>query len=582
MTRKELVQQRAKVRLDNLKKQKDEVKHALKDGLINLVTGLGTNRSKRSYHQWQLTNLSNFIEFEAAYTESWLVRQVVDTIPADATREWRELNCIDADTIRREEDRLQLPQKFKEAFSWARLYGGAGIVMITDQPLDQPLNIDKIKKGSLKRLMVLDRWELQPGDVPQLDLLSEEFLSPSFYRLGSLAKDPTKDSLESNGLAIIHQSHVVRLLGEPLPLRLSRVMQGWGDSSIRTVLQTIQDLEASIGGVAESLQEFNLDVITREDLMNDLETDQEDNVLKRFELYGLQKSIQKISLLDSTEQLQRHSLTYTGVADMIIMLMRMVSGASRTPMTKLFGESPNGLNASGEGDLNNYYDYVRGLQATRLEPALAKLDKVLVRSALGHNVDDFNYEWRSLKKPSPREEADAKRVNADADMQYLDSGIIKASQIMRNLQTKGTYAFDEEDIQEVERLENEIGVDNLALDGLLMGHDEAGMSSQQSLGVSSDSDSDSDSDTQGAPRGSTKTTLTPETILSQKGEQIAKPRATTGRTTQSSFSRRDYYEQGSISPDRRRKLGARYDRDERAREDDRSRFRTRWYEERRR
>lgn len=559
-------------------KKNTNIMRRLTDGLVNLVTGLGTARSKRSYHQWQTTDLLNYAKFESAYAESWLVRQVVDTIPADATREWRELNCVKADDIRKEEDRLQLPQKIKEAFSWARLYGGAGIVMITDQPLDQPLDISKIKKGSLKRLMVLDRWELQAGDVPQLDILSEEFLAPSFYRLGSLARDPSQPD-GNNGLAIVHSSHVVRIIGEPLPLRLSRVMQGWGDSSIRPVLQTIEDLEASIGGVAESLQEFNLDVITRDDLMNDLETDQEDAILKRFELYGMQKSIQKISLLDSTEQLQRHSLTYTGVADMIIMLMRMVSGASRTPMTKLFGESPNGLNASGEGDLTNYYDYVRGLQSSRLDPALAKIDQVLIRSAVGSEVDDFNYEWRSLKKPSPREEADAKRVNADADAQYLDMGIVTPSQVMRNLQTKGTYAFDEEKIKEVEDLENEIGVENLALDALSLGSNETGPSGDTGdyVGITENTPSYKEGNITPAPKD--KTTKT-KVVQEQKGSRVVRPTTGAGKTTAKSFQRREYYNQGSTGVDRRRKVGADKDRRDRLKEDNRSRFRTRWYEDR--
>ncbi|MFQ8761936.1 MAG: anti-CBASS protein Acb1 family protein [Intestinimonas sp.] len=60
-----------------------------------------------------------------------------------------------------------------------------------------------------------------------------------------------------------------------------------------------------------------------------------------------------------------------------------LSGASRIPVTKLFGRSPAGMNATGESDLRNYYDYVDTLREAKLRPILEKLLPVPGHVSLG-------------------------------------------------------------------------------------------------------------------------------------------------------------------------------------------------------
>ena len=41
------------------------------------------------------------------------------------------------------------------------------------------------------------------------------------------------------------------------------------------------------------------------------------------------------------------------------------------------------MNATGDSDTRNYYDRLQSDQVMRLQPALARLDEVLIRNALG-------------------------------------------------------------------------------------------------------------------------------------------------------------------------------------------------------
>ena len=424
-------------------KQKDAkpVAVSMGDGLSNLATGLATSRSKREHRVWKLDSLNNTKQYESAYMDSWIVRRVIDTIAEDVTREWREIKCAEADFIRQHEDELGVRKAVLDAIRWSRLYGGAGILLITDQDLRKPLNVNLLKKGSLKNLVVLDRFYLGGADIQTLDVTNENFLLPEHYLVAN------------SGSMYVHHSHVIRFVGEPLPMRLGMMFQGWGDSALRQVMEVIEDLVDSMGGLAESLMEFNVDVVKREGLFTDITADQEQAIQKRFELFGLMKSVIRTAVLDGSETLERKTLSYSGIADVMNLMMHSVSGASHIPFTRLYGTSPAGMDATGEGDDRNYNDYLRTLQNSRLDPAMRKLDEVLVRSALGNFPSDFNYDWKPLSTPTPLDIANANKIQAEADAIYLDQQIITASQVMRNLQASEKYSFDEERIEEVEEIE---------------------------------------------------------------------------------------------------------------------------------
>ena len=82
---------------------------------------------------------------------------------------------------------------------------------------------------------------------------------------------------------------------------------------------------------------------------------------------------------------------------MLDRFLQSVSGAADIPGTRLLGQSPAGMNATGESDLRNYYD--------RLQ-AMFRMDEALIRSALGSRPADVYYDWAPLWGMSEKEKAD--------------------------------------------------------------------------------------------------------------------------------------------------------------------------------
>lgn len=412
------------------------------DGLMNVVTSLGTSRDKRS-HSYFGYGFVTQQELEAAYQTNWIARGIVDNPNDDATREWRSFtNTEFAKEIQNEEKRLKVQQRVQQLGKWADLYGGAGMLMITDQDLSKPLDLDKLTKGSLKRLVSLSRYDISGMEYNYTDPTQDNFMLPTYYSL-------------IGGRTLIHYSHVIRRNGSDLPRSLAQMENGWGDSILRVCMEDLHDMVATKGGIAGMVLEANVDTIKRDGLANALSSGEDEAILNRYRLFGMMKSSINLALLDGQEQLDRKSLSFSGLSQIMEQFMVYTAGAARQPATRLFGSAASGLNATGEGDMKNYHDRIKVKQEGDMRSGMEQLDQVLVRSAIGHYPEDLEFEWNPLHQESGTERAQQNLAEAQADSARLADGVIMRSHVMKRLQATGAYDITDEEIEAQEALEDE-------------------------------------------------------------------------------------------------------------------------------
>jgi hypothetical protein len=106
--------------------------------------------------RWSL----NYWLMVTLFRNHWIARKGVEIPAADACKAWPRLKCsLTPDQIsqfNRTVTKLLIPQKIQRAITWARLYGGAGCLMVIDgheNRLDEPLDIDEVNPGTFKGLI---------------------------------------------------------------------------------------------------------------------------------------------------------------------------------------------------------------------------------------------------------------------------------------------------------------------------------------------------------------------------------------------------------------------------------------------
>ena len=430
----------------------------LQDGLENLVAQLGTEQDKRSHSRFvnnkQLSLAGNREELNALYRTDWVAGKIVDIIPEDMTREWRSFTGdIDPALIAKlveEEDRVKLRSSFMQAHKWARLYGTAYVVLYVEdgQSPEEPLDINKIKKGGLRHVKPVDRHRIQNSEVtPVSDPMDANYGFPEFYRFVDTS-------------VRIHHTRILRFDGITIPYDEFRKNDYNSDSVLDRLYDALTNISTVTNGAASMVYEANVDIIKVKGLMNHLASaDGESLLRKRFGLAKVMKSFNNMLLLDNEEEFASKTNAFAGIPDLLDKYALFLSAASDIPATRLLGSSASGLNATGEGDLKNYYDTVRSDQITTYKPLLDYFDKIMAKS-LGISDENIEYEFNSLFQITPKEKADMEFTNAQRDALYIDRDVVSVATVAKDLKQSATYVnITDEDIEELEEEADDFNTD---------------------------------------------------------------------------------------------------------------------------
>lgn len=386
---------------------------AFKDTLRSFVGAMGGTADKAASTYYDPVNLAP-PQLLAMYKSSWVAKKIVNIPAFDSFREWRSWQAEDdqIELIENEEKRLALQTKLLTCMIRARLYGGCAIYISTGEPDPSiPLEPKRIGKGGLKFLTLMPRTKLQAGVVEE-DPMSPDFGSPITYQINRTIGDPI----------VIHKSRLVIFSGEHSPS--DDLVHGWGDSILNSCAEAIKNADATAANIASLVFEAKVDVIKIPQMMASLTDPHYENVLMdRFALANRAKGISATVLLDSEEDYQQKTASFSTLPEILMSFFQIVSGAADIPATRFLGQSPGGLNATGDSDMRNYYDRISSLQNVEITPAIANLDECLIRSALGSRPPELYYEWTSLWQMTEKEKADVGLTAAQTITELNDTGL---------------------------------------------------------------------------------------------------------------------------------------------------------------
>lgn len=392
------------------------------DGLTSLVSGMNDpmrDKMATTYYGGQcLTDL----ELLNAYRFTWLGRKIVDIPAQDAVRKGRDWQADQKqiELIEKEEKRLGFWGKLLEVQVKARLWGGAALFIGTgEEDNSRPLDVNRIGKGGIKYLTVLNRRDVSAGEIEQ-DVTAEWFGKPSWYEVTG-----------TTSFLRIHPSRLCVFVGNPHPdPLLAGVNTGWGDSALDSVFTAMKHSDATAANIASLVFEANVDIFKIPDFMQNLsDPEYEGRIMKRTTLAALMKGNIRALLMDASEEYERKQITFATLPEVMQTFLQMVSGAADIPVTRLLGQSPAGMNSTGESDMKNYHDRISSTQNMEITPAIQRLDECLIRSALGARPEEIFYSWSPLEQMSEKQLAEIGKMNAETAKTLFDTGIFTGEEL---------------------------------------------------------------------------------------------------------------------------------------------------------
>jgi len=415
------------------------------DGYTNAAAGLGEASPLTAAATFVRSGLSRDTEkLTAAYRGNYIAKRIIDGPSEDATREWYTLSVPsmgeeDLRQLKKLEAKHSVKQEITDAIRWARLYGGSIAIMITygDQDrMDTRLDPKRLRPGCFMGLLVVDMTqEITPSLEMEDDLDDPEYGLPEYYEVSVAGKQGENRRMK------IHHSRVLRFTGRELPREEMIRNDYWGASELEHVWDALIRHDSGSENTARMTYMSNLVTLKMGSLGADLAYGSDrtkESAIRAVEEENRLRSSYGTQLLSEGDSMETHPYNFGGLAEILDIFMMDVAGAAEMPCTKIFGRSPQGMNATGRSDEKNYSDMVGRLQERILRPALEKLLPVMAVSCWGMIPEDMEIRFNPLVTMSPGERAELARQAAEEIRILLECGVITAEEAREKIKAPET------------------------------------------------------------------------------------------------------------------------------------------------
>lgn len=333
----------------------------------------------------------NRVLLSYAYMTFGIIQTFIDQPVEDCFRGGVDIECdeLNEDDIKLLQDvliELKDYDAIKNTMKWAKLFGGAGLIINTDQDPTEELDIEAIGENTPLAFIDADRWELV------LSYIVEEKIPTPYNYYGQP----------------IHKSRVLKVMGKEAPSFIRKRLQGWGMSELERVMRDFNAYTKNQDVIYELLDEAKQDVWMLDGFNTKLATAQGNKLVQdRLALANQLKNFSNAIMMDKNDLYDQKQITFSGLADIQNQNRIGVAAAIRMPMTKLFGMSASGFN-SGEDDIENYNSLIESEVRAKAREPMHTIIKLRCQQLFGFIPEHFEVKFKPLRILSAEQEENIK------------------------------------------------------------------------------------------------------------------------------------------------------------------------------
>lgn len=434
------------------------------DTYANFLASVGMqtrNLSAGSTYQFRMLTRERIL-LEMMYRGSWVCGVAVDLVADDMIKQGIDYHGTlppdDGETLDAALVNTGTWASLNELIKWGRLYGGCiAVIMIDGQDVTEPLRMDSVGPGSYQGLCVLDRWMIEPSLNELVTDPGPDLGHPKYYKCTS-GVAPIGAALAPALLGkMIHYSRCFRYVGVDLPWWQRIAENGWGMSIFERLWDRLTAFDSTTQGIAQLVYRAYLRVLKLADLRQaaSLDAEGQQGIAKRIDLMTRFQTNEGLTLISTEDEFSAISYAFAGLDSVLIQMGQQLSGALQIPMVKLFGQSPIGMNATGDSDIRLFYDGLKQQQELRLRRPLTKAIKCCAASERVELPVGFRFAFNPLWQLLPKEKVEMAESVTRTVLSADELGIISRKRTLEELRQSsretGVWAtITDEEIAEAE------------------------------------------------------------------------------------------------------------------------------------
>lgn len=351
------------------------------------------------------------------YIEHGLIQTLVDMPVDDAFRKGYEVKSEQLDEkditdVMRYMERNNVNDKIMQVLKWARLYGGGGLVTMTNQDYTKPFDPNKLSEFTELDFYAADLWEL----------------NMSYYNANPTMKDLNSDQPYMFYGEQLHKSFVGKVKGKEAPSLYRNKFRGWGMTEIERFMRSFNSYLKNTNVIYELLDEAKIDVFKIDGFNNAMVTPQGTSAVQnRVQAANQIKNYLNALTMDTKDEYDQKQMQFNGLSDMLQQIRMGVAADLKMPITKLFGVSSAGFN-SGEDDIENYNAMVESEVRAKSKHIIIHVIQTVCAKLFGFVPDDIEIEFPPLRVMSSEQEENVKNAKTDRLLRLFETGLITAEE----------------------------------------------------------------------------------------------------------------------------------------------------------
>ena len=384
------------------------------------------------------------------YETDWCARKIVNIPVDDAFRiQFRLVGIPDAAAkdLMADWRRLKGDKQFKRTCRQQRLLGGCmmyvGVADMKEEPkvsqAFRPLNLKTLDKNrkALRCLNVVDINRISRGPV-ETSVLAEDYEDGGPFLVDGQTIHPSR-LIVFGGDPLFHRSNAMLLQQYHIN------MTGFGESVLTPIFDNLVRATGTQEGAYHLINLASVMLATVKNLKLLEASKPGAAVMAKLEGIVQQMSMYRAVLLDGEDaEIKQHSASFGSVPELLMQFLIILSAASDIPATRFLGQAPGGLNATGESDLENYYNAIDGWQTDVLKPRLIQFFDIAGVCRFG--VDAWakmktvlEIEFPPLWNQDAKEQADTAKTWIEAYKPLYDCGMMTVEQISEELNARRVF-----------------------------------------------------------------------------------------------------------------------------------------------
>lgn len=304
-------------------------------------------------------------------------------------------------------------RKQAQAAKWNRLYGGAGVLIITGQDWATPFEIDSLSQDDEVEFRAVDMWEL-------------------FYSLQNVEGEDYDPTMQMHNQEYfdyygrrVHKSRVMIMKGLEAPSFIRPRLRGWGVSVVEAFVRSINQYLKANDLTFEIIDEFKLDIFKLDGLTTTLTSQAGFNQVKRrVDFTNRQKNYLNAMVLDAKDDYIQKQLSFSGLAEVVAGLRMQIASDLRMPITKLFGTSVSAGMKTDQNDMENYNSMVESEIREKVKYDVLKMLEIKCQVLFGMVPEDLSIEFKPLRVLTAEEEENVKNSQFTRVLGAMTAGLI--------------------------------------------------------------------------------------------------------------------------------------------------------------